>query len=188
MTFNFFRFGRKRRRTHRKVGRKTPRRSVRRTGIKSKKPTKTILNLCKKYGIKVSVKSGSKRRYKKVSVLKKQLHRKIKMRSLLKNHPDRRKQKTRRSRFGGILDRTKKLIAEHPKTAAFAATTALYAARLANAQRQGRNIGNSNGARDLFNKDVGKIKLGAERFSEGVRRELTPNLGNMGSEFLLNLF
>jgi hypothetical protein len=177
MAFNFFGFARKRRTTRRKVWRKTRRRSVRRTVIKSKKPTKTILNLCKKYGIKVSVKSGGKRRYKKTNVLKKQCAKKI--RSLIKKHHHSRKQKTRRSRFGGILDRTKKLITDHPKTAAFAATTALYAARLANAQHQGRKNGNPNGARDLYNNDVGKIKLGAERFSQGVRDEFTPNFGNL---------
>jgi hypothetical protein len=192
MVFNFFGFARKRRRTHRKrrrthrKRRTTRHRSVRRTAIKSKKPTKTFLNLCKKYGIKVSVKSGGKRRYKKISVLKKQCAKKI--RSLIKNHPDRRKQKTRRSRFGGVFTNVKKAVINNPRTVALALAGAAYTGRLVNAQHQGQNKGNSDGARKLFNDDVGKIKSGAKNFSEGVRRELTPNFEQIGSHLFFNSF
>jgi hypothetical protein len=65
MSFNFFGFGRKRTRKTRKSSRKTA------------KPDKSLVKLCKKYGVKVTKKSGSKRVYKKTSVLKKQCAKKI---------------------------------------------------------------------------------------------------------------
>ena len=166
MVFNFFGFARKRRRTHRKH-RTTRHRSVRRTAIKSKKPTKTLLNLCKKYGIKVSVKSGGKRRYKKVSVLKKQCEKK--MRSLIKNHPDRRKQKTRRSRFGGRLA---EIMRRYPKSTTTAKTigalAAAYALRAAYHEGKGRyypgegNTSTPGGARRRAQKDMAIIRAGGE--------------------------
>jgi hypothetical protein len=76
MSFNFFGFGLKKTRKTRKTTRKTP------------KPDRSLIKLCKKYGIKVTKKSGSKRVYKKSAVLKKQCARKI--RSIIK----------RKSKFG----------------------------------------------------------------------------------------
>jgi len=76
MSFNFFGFGRKRTRKTRKSTKKAV------------KPAKSLVRLCKKYGVKVTKKSGSKRTYKKTAVLKKQCAKKI--RSLIK----------RKSKFG----------------------------------------------------------------------------------------
>ena len=58
---SFFSFGKKKRRTSKR---------------NSKPPTR-LLKMCKKYRIKVTRKIGRKRVYKKVSVLKKQLRKKI---------------------------------------------------------------------------------------------------------------
>ena len=69
MSFNFFGFGRKTRRSK---------------SVKASKPSKTLVKLCKKYKIKVSKKVGGKRVYKKTGVLKKQCTKKI--RSLIKRH------------------------------------------------------------------------------------------------------
>ena len=91
MSFNFFGFGRKKtRRTVRKT-----RKSVRKTA----KPAKSLIKLCKKYGVKVTKKSGSKRVYKKTAVLKKQCAKKI--RSIIKRRKSVRKTTRRRTaRFG----------------------------------------------------------------------------------------
>jgi len=69
MSFNFFGFGRKTRRSK---------------SVKTSKPSKTLVKLCKKYNIKISKKVGSKRVYKKTGFLKKQCAKKI--RSLIKRH------------------------------------------------------------------------------------------------------
>jgi len=71
--FNFFGFGRKTRRSK---------------SVKTSKPSKTLVKICRKYKIKTTKKVGSKRVYKRVGVLKKQCAKKI--RSLIK----------RRSSFG----------------------------------------------------------------------------------------
>jgi len=60
---------------------------------KGRKPPARLIKLCKKYRIKVTKKVGKKRVYKSVTVLKKQLKRKIKVRKVRKVHK-------RRSRFG----------------------------------------------------------------------------------------
>ena len=97
MSFNFFGFGRKKtRRTVRKT-----RKSVRKTA----KPAKSLIKLCKKYGVKVTKKSGSKRVYKKTAVLKKQCAKKI--RSIIKRRKSVRKTTRRRTaRFGARVGRS----------------------------------------------------------------------------------
>jgi hypothetical protein len=52
MSFNFFGFGRK----------------VRRTVRKTVKPSKSLVKMCKYYGVKTTKKVGSKRVYKKLSI------------------------------------------------------------------------------------------------------------------------
>jgi uncharacterized FlgJ-related protein len=68
---------------------KKRRRSVKK-GKKSRKPPARLIKLCKKYRIKVTKKVGKKRIYKSVTVIKKQLKRKMKNK---KSH-------SRRSQFG----------------------------------------------------------------------------------------
>jgi hypothetical protein len=80
----FFSFGKKRRTVKR---------------VRSKKPPAALLKKCRKYKIKTTVKRGSKRVYKKVSVLKKLLAKKLRK---LKKKPRRKthKVKLRFSSFG----------------------------------------------------------------------------------------
>ena len=72
-------FGRRRRRGARKGGRK------------SRKPSKALMRMCRKHGIKCTKKVGKRRVYKSLSVLKKQLRRKKSLRR-------RKVRKVRRSR------------------------------------------------------------------------------------------
>ena len=84
---NLFLFGKKRRVSKKK-------KSV-------KRPPKRLLRLCKKYGIKTTIKRGKKRVYKKVSVLKKLI--KMKRKKVVKKSKrksPRRKMTRRRMYFG----------------------------------------------------------------------------------------
>ena len=65
---------------------------------KGRKPPARLIKLCKKYGIKVTRKVGRRRVYKKVSVIKKQLKKKMKGRKV----HTRRSRRSRRSRFGDL--------------------------------------------------------------------------------------
>jgi hypothetical protein len=92
-----------RRRYRRKGVRKS--RKGRKGGRKSAKPTKALVRQCRKHRIKVTRKVGSRKVYKKVSVLKKQLKRKIRLhrkkskKSKKTVRRTRRRRSTRRSRF-----------------------------------------------------------------------------------------
>jgi len=94
-------FGRHRR--GRKGVRKTRRgrKGVRKGVRKVKKPTKSLIRQCRKYGIKVTKKVGSRKVYKKISVLKKQLKRKMKLRRTKKTKKTTKKthRRNRRNRF-----------------------------------------------------------------------------------------
>lgn len=81
-------FGRRRR--HR-------RRGVRKGGRKGRKPSKALMRMCRKHGIKCTKKVGGKRVYKSVSVLKRQLRKKKSLRRR-KNRKVRKSRKVRRSR------------------------------------------------------------------------------------------
>jgi hypothetical protein len=56
------------------------RRGARKGGRKSRKPSKALMRMCRKHGIKCTKKVGKRRVYKSVSVLKKQLRRKKSLR------------------------------------------------------------------------------------------------------------
>jgi hypothetical protein len=75
---------------------------------RSKKPPAALLKKCKKYHIKTTVKRGRKRMYKKVSVLKKLLAKKMKkMRKARKMHTHRKSKRRhvrRTVRFSGFGD------------------------------------------------------------------------------------
>ena len=75
------------------------RRRVRRVKSNLKKPPKALMRMCKKHGIKCTKKVGGKRKYKSISVLKKQLRRKVR-RKVRKVRRSRRKVHRRRARFG----------------------------------------------------------------------------------------
>jgi hypothetical protein len=81
-----FSFGKKRR---------SKRSSTKKSG-KGRKPPASLIRRCKKYGIKVTVKRGSKRVYKKISLLKKLC--KKKMRKMRKVRKSRKVRKVRKSR------------------------------------------------------------------------------------------
>jgi len=81
-----FLFGRRKRRTTKRKG--------------SKKPPARLIKMCKRYKIKCTKKVGKRRVYKKVSVLKKQLKRKLKNRKTVKKVRKVRKTVRRRFRFG----------------------------------------------------------------------------------------
>jgi len=156
MSFNFFGFGRKR---------------TRKTSRKTVKPAKSLVKLCKKYGVKVTKKSGSKRTYKKTALLKKQCAKKI--RSLIK-----RKSKfgARGSRFGvtpkrrGGSRRVPNSMTPVQKRSFFrryggkialglaGLTGAAIAGRYAHAAYKGRNSPTDPGARALFDSDVARAK------------------------------
>ena len=82
---------------------KKRRRSVKK-GKKTRKPPARLIKLCKKYKIKCTKKVGKKRIYKSVTVLKKQLRRKMKSRKVRRAAFGKKKRnlfgKRRRSRFG----------------------------------------------------------------------------------------
>jgi hypothetical protein len=72
----------------------------------SKKPSKRVIKLARKYKVKISLKRGSKRVYKSEKLILKQV--KKKMRTLRKSRKSARKvvrktRRTRRSRFGGFF-------------------------------------------------------------------------------------
>jgi hypothetical protein len=79
-------------------------------GKKSRKPPARLIKLCKKYKIKCTKKVGKKRIYKSVTVLKKQLRRKMKSRKVRRaafgknkrNLFGKRRRGVRRTRFGNV--------------------------------------------------------------------------------------
>ena len=77
-------------------------RKGRKGGRKSAKPTKSLVCMCRKYHIKVTRKVGKRKVYKKVSVLKKQLKRKMRLhrkKTKKTKKTVRRTRRTRRNRF-----------------------------------------------------------------------------------------
>jgi len=104
-----FLFGRRRKRTVKRKG--------------SKKPPSRLIKMCKRYRIKCTKKVGKRRVYKKVSVLKKQLKRKM--------------GKVRRTRFGLIIGPGGKITATRPSSSnSYAGSLRNYATRtLADEQR-----------------------------------------------------
>jgi len=77
--------------------RKGSRKGARKGGRKVKKPAKALIRMCKKHGIKCTKKVGSRRVYKKTSVLKKQLRRKKQLHRKKKS-VHRKKKSVRRTR------------------------------------------------------------------------------------------
>jgi hypothetical protein len=69
-----------------------------RKGRKSAKPSKALVRMCRKYHIKVTRKVGKRKVYKKISVLKKQLKRKMRLHR--KKTKKTKKHNTRFSLFG----------------------------------------------------------------------------------------
>ena len=87
-------------------GKQTKRRVTKKRSVK--KPPAKILRLCKKYKIKVTMKRGSKRVYKSLKVLKKQIAKaKKKHRRGRKVSPRKRKVTRRRFAFGNAAPFTK---------------------------------------------------------------------------------
>jgi hypothetical protein len=102
-------FGRRRRRSRkvRKVRRTRKGRKGRKSRKGSKKPSSSVLRMCKRLKIKATKKVGKRRVYKKVSVLKKLIKRKLKMmkkriakhrKAVLKKRAKRSVRKVRRTR------------------------------------------------------------------------------------------
>ncbi len=85
-------FGRRRRRGARKGGRK------------SRKPSKALMRACRKHGVKCTKSVCGKRKYKSVSLLKKQLRRK----KSLRKRKVRRSRKVRKVRRGRKVRRSRK--------------------------------------------------------------------------------
>lgn len=75
------------------------RRGARKGGRKARKPSKALMRMCRKHGIKCTKKVGKKRVYKSISVLKKQLRRKksLRKRKHRKVRKARKARKVRRS-------------------------------------------------------------------------------------------
>jgi hypothetical protein len=97
-----FLFGRRRKRTVKRKG--------------SKKPPARLIKMCKRYRIKCTKKVGKRRVYKKVSVLKKQLKRKM--------------GKVRRTRFGLIIGPGGEIRATRPSSSnSYAGSLRNYAIR-----------------------------------------------------------
>ena len=84
-------------------GKKKKRRTVKRRSVKrkgSRKPPARLIKMCKRYKIKCTKKVGKRRVYKSVTVLKKQLRRKLKNKKVRKT---RKVRKIRRTQFGKNL-------------------------------------------------------------------------------------
>lgn len=73
------------------------RRGVRKGGRKGRKPSKALMRMCRKHGIKCTKKVGGKRVYKSLSVLKRQLRKKKHLRRR-KHRKVRRARKVRHAR------------------------------------------------------------------------------------------
>jgi hypothetical protein len=93
---SLFGFGKKRKSSKKSTSKKSTSKKSTNNKRTNKKPPAKLLRLCKKLKIKVTIKRGGKRVYKKVTLLKKLCKRKMKLKKY------RKVRKQRKSRFGEL--------------------------------------------------------------------------------------